>query len=345
MKYYNESVKNRFLDSIENEGTRHVISYIFLASKSTEESLEKDLYNFSLAEISSIMYNLSPKTSNSTKANMSNIRTYISFCIRHGYRDNNLNPLDSVNNKWSLQFIDRATKIHYSLEELTALIEDLDNDQDKCMILLWFAGGVQGKQFSELRNLTWYDVDWVNNILTLIDKDGSDRTLELGNDELALKCMEYLKKAKEQKTYKVYKNGEIVEIPLCESDFIFRNVKSKNTKDEEIGLNVIYTRLATIKEEYRLDTLSPKAISQSGQIYMCYKIYMRDGHFDSIGGEQWYEIGERYNVSKLKSSYGSGSYYVNVNLMKQYITTENLKELYDVDIPIETRKKNKKPSK
>lgn len=331
MKFYNEVVKNRYLETIENEASRTVISYIFTASKGAEENvLGKDLYNFSLEEIAQIMYNMSPKTSNSARGNMNNIKNYISWCIRNGYRDNNINPLDGLSREWYSKFVDRKSKIHYSDEELEDFLEELHNAQDQAMIQLWFEG-VGGKQFSELKNLSYYDVDWNNNIVNLKDADGLNRELVVSD-----RCMRYLQNAYRQQTYITIKDGgELNEIPLFDSNFIFRNINYKVTKEKEVSNGVIYRRLANIKEQFDLDILSYNSIKQSGQIHMAAEIYKRDGYFGEK--EQWYEIGERYKVSTVTSDDRT---YPNVRLMKEYINSDTLKELYDIGVEISIRKRS-----
>lgn len=335
MEFYNEVIKNRYLESIANEGTRNVIRYIFLASRSAEEEvLEKDLYNFTVDQIAEVMKNMNFQTANTANANMIHIRSYIRWSIKQGYRDDNINPLSGYDKKWASKFVDRTRKIHYSLDELEDLIADFDNDQDRAMVMCWFEG-VGGKQFSELRNLTDNDINWTTNELTLRDENNNERTLIVSD-----RCVELLEKAKNQPLYKTKGKLGMEEVPLCNSDHIFRNIDISVTQQDEVSYSVIYTRLASIKDYLNLEIFSQNAIRQSGQIYMAYQIFIRDGHFSET--KQWHEIGERFKVSTLKS--GSKE-YPNVSLMKQYITTVNLKELYDIDVEIETRKRTKKPSK
>lgn len=331
MEFYNESVKNRYLNSIENEGSRHVISYIFKASKSTEELLERDLYNFNQDQISEVLKNMSFQTLNSANANTIHIRTYINWCIKMGYRSSNLNPLAIADRKWASQFVDRTRKIHYSLEELEDLIKDIPNDCDKSMLMLWFSG-VSGKQFSELRNLTEDDIDWNTNTLTLTELDGSQRDLTVSD-----RCMELLEKAREQKFYITNGKFGLEEMPLCQSKYIFRNIDYTLTQSDMVSVSVIYSRLTAIKEENNLQVFSQKGLWQSGQIHMAYEIFIRDGHFGDKS--QWYEIGSKYNVSKVKFS---DKIYPNVSLMKNYINTQNLKELYDIEVDIKVGRRSSK---
>ncbi|MED3550172.1 hypothetical protein [Cytobacillus praedii] len=326
MEYYNYPIKNRYLESIDNENSRTTIGYIFNHSLRTEMILEKDMYNFSREDIESVMRNISPGTANYAKSSLFHIRSYISWAIKHGYRDNNMNPLDNITGAWASKFVDRTSKIHYSEEELEDLLSEFHNAQDQAMVRLWFEGA-GGREFSEVKNLSYYDIDWINNILTLRDESRNERKITVSD-----KCMKYIENAYRQTNYIFVKDGEIVsERPLEQSDFILRNVAHRKVdeKTNEIGSGSIYKRLKELKVYFGLDVFSPNAIRQSGQIYMVSAIYERDGHFgDKL---QWYEIGDRFNVTKVNNN-------PNVTMMKNYISTEILKDLYDLDIKIEKRR-------
>lgn len=327
--FYNEVIKNRYLNEIENEDSRNTIKYIFLASKRAEEIKGMDLYNFSKEDIELVLGNMTIISNHTARANVNYITNYISWCIGHGYRENNLNPLDTVDRKWISGFVDRTIKIHYTDEELDDLIEEFDNAQDQAMVQLWFEG-VIGQDFSEIKELNYYDIDWINNKLEVREKDGSKRKVTVSD-----KCMRYLQNAHHQRTYifNTVKDGEIyvTERELFNTNFIFKNVISYRSKEEGVGSSVIYTRLKALKDRFNLEYLTPNAIKQSGMIYMAAELFKRDGELKT---KQLNEIGEKYNWSKVNNN---GYEYYNVTLMKYFITRENLKNLYDLDVDIEIK--------
>jgi site-specific recombinase XerD len=331
-EFYNESVKNRYLDEIENEGSRTTLSYVFIASKVTEEILEKDLYNFTDEECYLVLKNMPAKSYSSAMGNLNNVKKYISWAISTGYRENNINPLDIFDRKKLSKCIDRTTKIHYSEEELDDLIEEFDNAQDQAMVRLWFEG-IQGKNNAEIKNLSYYDINWNTNELQLQDEDGSRRSLFVSD-----KCMRYLERAKNQTVYNYYTgDGNTKEQPLLDSNFIFRNTAHHRVKEKEISNGVIYNRIHMLQKMFNLEYFSPNSIKQSGALSMAYQLFLRDGELKK---KQFYEVGERYNVSKVTDS--NGDSYPNVTLMKNYITSENLKEFYDIDVEIVRGTRSKK---
>jgi hypothetical protein len=271
-EFYNEVIKNKYLEHMTNEGSRDTIKYIFLASKRAEEIKGMDLYNFSKEDIEHVMDNMTMTSYHTARANANYIGNYITWCISHGYRENNLNPLDTTDRKWYSQFVDRTLKIHFSDEEMEDLIEEFDNAQDQAMVQLWFEGALGTKDFAEIKNLTYYDIDWITNEIELKDYDGSKRKIKVSD-----KCMRYLKNAHEQRIYifNTVKDGEIVgsERELFNTNFIFKNVIYKRTKEEGVSTGVIYSRIKAIKDKFNLDYFTPNAIKQSGILYMAADIY------------------------------------------------------------------------
>jgi hypothetical protein len=324
MSFYNEAIKNSYLDSLDNEGTRHVISYVFEASMSTEKLLEKDLYNFDDQEIGLVLQNMSPATINTAKSNMFHIKSYIDWSIKMGYRDNNINPLLGKSGKWAAQFVDKTKKIHWSKEEFyRELIDNLDNDQDKAILVLLF-NGIKGEKFIELRELSYNDINW----------DTGEVFIKSRNESIVLfdeKDLNVLEKAYTQKTYYSISDEDLYsEHELIDSEYILKNIVSKRISEpRQVSMAVLYSRLGTIKEYFELGYLTPNALVQSGQIYMAYKLWKERG---KLGKEEFNLIGARFNLNKMKSD---GYEYYNRSAMKIYINENNIKKLYDTIVEID----------
>ncbi|WP_080845643.1 site-specific integrase [Cytobacillus gottheilii] len=319
MEFYNQTVKERYLNSIENEDSRNTVKYTFQYSKNTEIIHEKDLYNFSMNEITEVMKN-APSTENTLKLTLSNMRAYLSWCIKNGYRSDNINPLTTVPNSWAEEFVDRVKKTHFSFDEIQTIIDNLRNEREKAIVQCWFEG-VGGKQFSELINLTYNDIDWTNNTLRLTNENGEIREIKVS--EL---CLQRIQEAHDQTVYKMLNRvGNERPIDLIHSDHVFRPTATKRSTGDSLGVSAIYAVILQIKEDQSLDIFSYNSIRQSGQIYEAYQVYDKKG---KIVGEDLDAIGEKYQAAK--NSFGSP----NRNLMKRYINSKNLKELYNVDVEI-----------
>jgi integrase len=331
---YNEAIKDSFLESIENDGSRNTISYVFKASETTEKILGKDLYNFSIEEIGLVLNNMTGNSITTVRSNAVNIRIYITWCIQNGYRDNNLNPLDGYGNEWYGQFVDKTKKIHWAEDEFySEIVEKLHNAQDQALLSLIFEG-VLGKGFNELKEILEKHINWSKNEIT-IKRDGVDKTIKLSD-----RTMRYLDNAIKDKYYRTFseKTGDYHERELISSGYLFKNMKSPRTREgEPLSLQVFYNRTQAIKDQFSMDYLTPNSIKQSGAIYHTYllaKEKVENGEEPEIGYHELSIIGDKYNSSKMKQ--GDYTYY-NTGLLKEYVSSENIKELYDFDVEIGKR--------
>lgn len=326
MRFYNEAIKNSFLESLNNEGSRHVISYVFEASKTTEELLEKDLYNFDDHEVGLVLQNMSLSTINTAKSNMFHIKSYIDWAIKMGYRDNNINPLLGKNVKWVAQFLDKTKKIHWSKDDFyREIIGNLENPQDQALMVMLF-NGIKGEKFIELQQLKYRDIDWDTGEVYIKSRK-QNQTIKLFNKE----DLDILEKAYEQKVYYVItEENSYSEHEMIDSEFILKNLVSRRISEpREISMSVLYSRLGNIKEVFDLEYLTPNSLVQSGQIYMAYKLWKERG---KLGKEEFNLIGDRFNLNKMKSD---GYEYYNRSAMKTYINENNIRKLYNTIVEID----------
>jgi integrase len=326
-RVYNEEVKNRFLNTFTNEGTQKTINSIFIKSATTEETLGKDLYNFSTEDLIDVFKEINPKSKSVSMSSGRFIKQYISWCIKKGYRDNNDNPVNGLDQKWFAQFVDRKLKIHYAMDEFIDLLQDVQNYQDKMLLcLLW--NGISGERFSQLTELKRSDINFENNTVYVKQRDY--------HVSINPEFMDIIQKGMDENIYLSYvpKSGEFKEKGLLPSQFILRNVRSPRTVEgSKISMAVIYNRFAAIKDYLDLEYLTPKALEQSGMIKMAVDIYNDQG---VLGYEQLALIGEKYDYSTITSSDGQYTYY-NTYLIKEFLNENTIKDLYDLDIEITKR--------
>jgi integrase len=287
-----------------------------------ENTLEQDLFEMNLTNLGKAIENTMPMTKNVARSTGRFISSYISWAIENGLRSSNINPLKSVDAEWYDKFVGK-NKIHYSYDEFFQLLEELQNGQDQAFLaLIW--SGAMGEGFGELRELKFEDVNWDNNTVYLKDREYHVSVCE--------KTMSYLDKAYKQITYYQYnmKTKEFTEKELIPSDFVFKNVRSPRVQDAQpVGINVFYNRLHAIRDYLELDLITPNAIRQSGMIYSILKEAEKNNMI--IKYDQFAVVGEKYNFSKITNEQYE---YYNTNLMKDYISIENIKELYGVDVEI-----------
>jgi integrase len=326
-KLYNEEIKERFLSQYDNEQTQKTIRNVFLNSHSEEDRLSKDLYDFDQHQISLVIKDANPHSKSVAKSLGRFIRQYIEWAISVGLRVSNLNPVDVIPDSQYDTFIDKTKKIHYSYDEFLSLLEDKNfmNGQDQAFLFLIFEG-IMGQKFSQLRELKFSDINWDNK--TVYVKERNEH-IPVTDD-----CIKYLQKAYEQSTYYQFnsKTKDFNEKILLNSPFIFKNVVSpRSTEGQQVGMNVLYSRLHALKEILELEYLTPNAIKQSGMIKMAVDIYNEEG---ILAYDQLAKIGEKYDYSKLINN---GYEYYNTYLMREFVNETNIKDLYDIDLEIKLR--------
>jgi integrase len=319
-KLYNTEIKEKFLMTYDNEQSRKTLNNVFQKSELIESVLEKDLFSFNLNEIGKVIANANPHSSLVARSLGRFISQYITWAMQ--YRNSNLNPLQGVDNSWYNQFVDKTKKIHYNYDEFIELLEnpDMRNPQDQAFLFLCFEG-ISNKQFIELRELQWKDVNVEENKIYIKQRDEYVDVLP--------ECIKYLEKAYDQKIYYNYdpETKDYNEKELLDSPYIFKNVKAGRTQEGTmVSMAVFYNRLNSIKEQFSLEYLTSNALKQSGQIFYSVKLYEQYGKLDY---EQFEIIGKKYQASMIHS----GDYhYYNTTLLKNYINENTIKELYDIDI-------------
>lgn len=321
-KMYNEDIKWRFLnEKYDSKETREVIKYIFFYAYLNELPLGKDLYDFSLDQIGSVIANSNPKSLNVAKTRGSFISQYISWAISPdvNLRRDNLNPLQNIDESWYAQFVDTSLKQFISKTELDEMVSQLVNYQDKIIPVLLF-NGVYGTESSEIRNLK----------LTDIQEDGTTRLYDDVKGERYIKLdanvIELLHKANFEKEY-MNKNGmaegRSPNSHLVNSEFIVKSLKRGAAKEgHRIGQSSIISRINIIKEYIGWLDLTPKSIWRSGMLYMASQLMQ--GRNELIK-EDFDKIGEHFNLSKINNN-GYESY--NRAYMSGFINEENINKLY-----------------
>jgi len=317
--YYNQDIKEAYIENeFDNEDTIKLQETLFKKTKSTEEFFGRDLATFTLDEIAIAFRNFNPATMNSASNLKSRIKSYIRWAIEHGYRQNNMNPLDGVVG-WERQFVDEVTERHLSSERIANIQEELPNFQDVALIQCIFEG-VSGVGLSELINMNYSDINFTKKEIHLRNDKGEDRVVKVSND-----CLNYLNRAYNESNYVNIISGSETSLIEC-GERIFKNTRSKNTQYKEISKLTLPKRLARIKDLYELDEFSTNSLTESGQIKMAVDLYKENGKLDK---EEFELISDQFKTSRIKYD---GYDYVNIHKMRHYITRENIKELYNIDI-------------
>lgn len=325
-KVYNEEIKQKFLDTYENEGTRHTLKYIFFNSYLNEVPLEKDLFDFSKEQVGKVIFDSRPKSISVARTKARFIHQYISWAISNNYRKNAINPLQSeVNDEnWLKTFVDPDLKMFISKQDVEEFTTHLVNNQDTAILHLIF-NGVYGHSSSEIRNLKITDLNRDEKSIRLYDDKKGERYIYNVDEKL----FDILEKANDDSTYQS-NNGNSTrqkESELVDNEYIIRPARRGRVVETERASQItIINRIKAIAEEFDMEDLTPKSIQRSGMIYMAYKLLKEEGK-NELDKQHFEIIGDHFNMTKITSNDGKYSYH-NRSTMSEYINTDNIKKLY-----------------
>jgi integrase len=322
-RIYNEEIKEKFLSQYDNEQTQKTIRNLFFNTFLIENTLGKDLFEQNLTELGKSIENSNPATKNVARSNGRFISNYLSWAAENGYKSSNINVLKSVLPEWYDQFVDKTRKIHFSYDEFIDLIGKLENSQDISMLCL-FWHGIIGEKFSQLQQLEYKDIDFKNKTIYVKERDYHVPVTD--------ECLKYLEKAYNEKTYYQYNKDskEYSEKVLLDSNFLLKNLKSPRAQQENqpVSMSVLYNRIHNVKDMLQLEALTPNSLKQSGMIKMAVDLYNQEG---SLGYDQFAKIGEKYDFSMIENN---GYKYYNTYLMREFISEENISDLYGIEVEI-----------
>lgn len=325
-RMYNEEIKQKFLDTYENEGSKNTIKYLFYNSYENEVPLDKDLYDFDLSEIRLVIFSSNPKSISVARQKSVFISQYISWAIENNLRKTTINPLQDIRGEWFEQFIDPDIKQYISLNDLHEMESHLINYQDIAVLRLLFEG-VYGQASSEIRNLKFEDINQNSGEIRLYDDKKGERKITVSQSTLDI-----LNKAYDQKIYQ-NNNGETVrqkETELLDNEYVIRPTKRGRVIEGRVSQTVVMKRIKMISELFDMEDMTPKSITRSGMIYMAYKLLKESGKKE-LTKDIFEAVGDRFNLTKIHqvSNINNQEYsYHNRTVMSEFINEDNIKKLY-----------------
>lgn len=319
--FYNDDLKKEFLKSLSPDSAL-TYGYILNKATSTEELFNQDLYDFNMEQISLIMKNTKPVNMASCKRYAGIIKSYVEWAFENGYSTSNIIKMSGMSEEWYKTFI-MKDKLHISYDELKDIIDKLVYYQDKAVLMLAFYG-IVGEDMIEMKNLKKSDIDFDNQVVTIINDEGK-KELEI-NDNF---FFEIIKGAINEEWYSAdnkIKRDKNKKHLLNDNEYVLRTTSRKNNQDEPINKFVLYKRLRFIKEWFDYPLLSYKNLEKSCMIKMAVDLYLERGKLDS---EELNEIGDRFNLTKIIVD---NNEYHQMTKLKSFINRDNILELYGIDI-------------
>ncbi|GED68516.1 hypothetical protein BRE01_22180 [Brevibacillus reuszeri] len=317
---FNPETKTAFLQGYK-ENTQKAYSRVFNLTMKFEVEKDKDLLHFTLDEIETALYSFHASTGDSLNTAGRTISAYLNWARAEGLREDT-NPLESVSKEWFKNMVGNTHQQFITKQEIDAIIDQCNNDQDSVILSLLFEGA-GGREVSELRNLKREQVNDEKRTLILINDKEETREIQISEQCLklingAIKQKEYLKGNGEMRRDHLKETSELIE-----TGYVIRPAKTRNVHMEQVSPHLIYGRLHALEEYFGLDNLRVKTIQRSGMIWMGKQLLERDGE---LGKEQYYEICERFGVSKVMN--GNKLEYLWWGL-KDFVNPDMIAALYE----------------
>lgn len=263
-RLYNEEQKERYLSEVKDNYAPDVIVNIrslFNRVSEFEETLEKDVCNFSREEISN-MYSLLMYSSKYVYSSVnSRLRAYVEWCLSqmlvndgcNHFQEFSLDDFDKYINKRILanKYMDRETYEH--------ILDGIPNPRDKFLIMCLYEFG-KSQNFEDIFGMKIEDIDQEKGVIHLrsgrtvkVSKELIATAIETNNDP------HYLMPGRG-----VYRN-------LLDSPYIFKRAKTSGDEIENIDNNnqnvKFVARLIKGLVEYVGENrgINATAIAESGQ--------------------------------------------------------------------------------
>lgn len=266
-KYFNEEIKNAFLDFIQND-YKSVDSYktMFQQSSEYELKLNKDLYDFSMIEIKEFAMSLGRSSVASVNNLLSHIKTYLTWGAK--YSQSNLDAFDGVN----IKDISKSLTVNYknnlyTREEILDMCDSLDSAMDAALILAPFEG-IKGRNMYELRSMRekdLYTIDDNRYFITLrnlnLNEEETSRELEISKD-----LYQFIKLACREEEYVLPAKMGSRSQPLANTEYVFRTLRRRTQNDENVKVesSFISRKYTKLKETLGEKTFKIMDVFNSG---------------------------------------------------------------------------------
>ncbi|MFS0905704.1 hypothetical protein AB3N02_21910 [Priestia aryabhattai] len=325
---FDEDVKREYLEEMVRNGaiseaTAHSYERIFHVTFQQEDALGKDLNQFTLEEMETILHSFEANNRNTVESYARIISSYLNWSVNNDFTA--VNVLAGLKPSDFEKYLVHKEE-YFTEKQLTRWESRCANYQDIVINRLLYIG-VGGKQMSEIRNLTIDDVDFKNRTLTLKntlkeDKETklptkySERLFRIDKDDNI--TLEIIRKAFEQKKY-IKKNGEMETNPhmrdyteLVKNNYIVRaSITRTSNWNIPVDKYVIYRRIDLISESLGIKDFTAKFIQRSGMLHLASKL-IGDGE---ISLDDLKIVAERYGIKSYHN-------------LKGFLTTENIRKVY-----------------
>jgi len=257
---YNDEQKRKYINyrllNHYKETTVELIEKIFIATEKHEINNQKDISEFSLNEVITLLKNSNWKSPKTLKTNSSSLRYYYEWCLKEGLV-NNTNPFSKKNINSTINSIIPKEKLnnkYFNKIEYLEMLDEIADVSNKFIAHAFYSG----LTFEELTHLKIGDLDFDSNKIQLT------AGREFIVDEL-FKCL--MIETNDQEQYfadGIEKESRSKSFNYAESDYVIKSC-GKNTL-EPASQPYISSRMRIIKAQMDNEFISISTLYKNGMI-------------------------------------------------------------------------------
>lgn len=322
---YNGDVKNHYLTSIDNEGSRKTSYFNLKAASKMEREFRKDLFEMTQAELD-LVYHAARKTTETAVASyISHINSYIRWASINGYRGTNL-PKQASESIASIahKYVSKTKSTYYTQDDLMYYYDLLPNLSDVMIIQCVFEG-IRGQESSEIFNIKAADLSEKNDryYINLYDTIKGEERFEF---EISKFLFETIYKTSETDIYKTPTGKEFELVP---SKYVLRKTakgKKASGEGEKLAASYLTNKNILYRDIFENGNFRLKDIEKSGVMYYLYTLLnKKESHI--VTQEEYKAIANKYNIGKYIHNY-TNEETVNYNVIRSTIDIDFYKEHY-----------------
>lgn len=299
---YNEKQKLEYINASKefNVQLTKWMSNVFRDTEAMEVSLQKDVAEWTSAEIIDYFKLISVPSLRSILQRHSQLRAYARWCGEHFLLKDNQNHYDEVDADILQLCVNNVMTDESILTKgkMKELIKDLLNVRDQCLIYALFEG-IMGTKLSELASLNVNQIE--GNKLHL-----AERTIEVSDEFLEL-----MRESSETYSYYTY-GSKCMQKPFKENDdrvFKMTNTAQEIKTTDETERKRLYSNLIRIKDYVGNPAITIQSLHESGRIHMIKQLMAKSPGLSAR---------EVINANKDSIENKYGNMYGNTNYLRAY---------------------------
>lgn len=325
-EYFNSEIKEEYFSGLR-ETSQQSYRRIFTITSKFESMLGKDLNQFSLEEIETVLLSFKATLRTTIESYGRIMSSYLNWSVENNLSKENV--LRNLRTEDFGKYVVASDSPYLSEQELRKIEDRCENYQDAVILRLIF-NGVGSKELSEIRNLRKSDINFDTNQLILRDTLTTDENgIPVKYTERIMsvddRTMYLIKGAINQTTY-FKSNGDVLQTAnnnirpfsdLVDNSYVVRpSITRTDTGDSPVGKYVLYRRIKMVNDLLSENgELNAKYIQRSGMVYFT---YVNTGHRE-VSLNDLKLLANRFNAKSYHNFKGT-------------ITSEVIKKVYPDDI-------------